>query len=46
MYLQTMADARAAIAAGNFAEFYREFIAKFKPSEKVLAQRKKGLPAE
>jgi queuine tRNA-ribosyltransferase len=46
MYLQTMADARAAIAAGTFAEFYREFIANFKPSEKVLAARKKGLAAE
>jgi hypothetical protein len=40
MYLQTMADARAHLAAGTFAEYYREFIANFRPSEKVLAQRK------
>ena len=41
MYLKVMADARAHLAAGTFAEFYREFIASFKPSEKVLAHRKK-----
>jgi queuine tRNA-ribosyltransferase len=41
MYLATMADARAHLAAGTFAEFYREFIARYKPSEKVLAQRRK-----
>jgi queuine tRNA-ribosyltransferase len=41
MYLKVMADARAHLAAGTFAEFYREFIANFKPSEKILAHRKK-----
>jgi len=41
MYLKTMADARAHLAAGTFAEYYREFIINFKPSEKVLAHRKK-----
>src|ERR1039457_5659420 len=41
MYLKVMADARAHLAAGTFAEFYREFIASFTPSEKVLAHRKK-----
>ena len=41
MYLKTMADARAHLAAGTFAEYYREFIANFKPSEKILAHRKK-----
>ena len=41
MYLKTMADARVHLAAGTFAEYYREFIANFKPSERVLAQRKK-----
>ena len=41
MYLKTMADARAHLAAGTFGEFYREFIASYKPSEKILAQRKK-----
>jgi queuine tRNA-ribosyltransferase len=42
LYLQTMADARTHLAAGTFGGFYREFIANFKPSEKILAQRKKG----
>ena len=41
MYLQTMADARKHLATGTFADYYREFIANYKPSEKVLAQRKK-----
>jgi queuine tRNA-ribosyltransferase len=40
MYLKTMADARAHLAAGTFADYYREFIANFRPSAKVLAQRK------
>jgi queuine tRNA-ribosyltransferase len=43
MYLKTMADARAHLAAGTFADYYREFIASYKPSEKVLAQRKIGV---
>jgi queuine tRNA-ribosyltransferase len=43
MYLKTMSDARAHLAAGTFAEYYREFIANFKPSERVLEQRKKHL---
>ena len=46
MYLQTMADARAHLAAGTFPEYYREFIAHYKPSEKVLAQRKKHAAAD
>ena len=46
MYLKVMADARAHLAAGTFAEFYREFIANFKPSEKILAQRKKSLATD
>jgi len=41
MYLRVMADARAHLAAGTFGKFYREFIANFKPSEKILAHRKK-----
>jgi queuine tRNA-ribosyltransferase len=41
MYLRLMTDVRAAIAAGTFAEFYREFIKGFTPSQKILAQRKK-----
>ena len=46
MYLKTMSDVRAAIAAGTFAEFYKEFIANFKPSGKIMAQREKALAAE
>ena len=46
MYLKVMADVRAAIAAGTFAEFYRDFIIKFTPSQKILAQRKKETHAE
>jgi len=41
MYLKLMTDVRAAIATGTFAEFYREFIKGFTPSQKILAQRKK-----
>jgi len=39
MYVKLMADVRAAIAAGTFAEFRREFIAGFIPSRKILSQR-------
>jgi len=40
LFLKVMADVRAAIATGTFAEFYREFIANYVPSKKVLAARK------
>jgi queuine tRNA-ribosyltransferase len=40
LFLQVMADTRAHLAAGTFAEFYREFIAHYTPSRKVLAARK------
>jgi queuine tRNA-ribosyltransferase len=43
LYLQVMADARAHLAAGTFAEFYRDFIANFKPSRKILAEWKTDL---
>ena len=46
MYLQTMTNARAHLAAGTFAEYYRDFIAGYKPSEKILAQRKKNLTSD
>jgi len=46
MYLKVMADARTHLAAGTFGEFYREFIANFKPSEKILAHRKKQATKE
>jgi len=39
LYVKLMADVRAALAAGSFAEFYREFIAGFVPSRKILSQR-------
>jgi queuine/archaeosine tRNA-ribosyltransferase len=35
-----MTEVRAAIAAGTFADYYRNFIASYKPSQKVLAARK------
>ena len=41
LYLKVMAEARAAIGAGTFAEFYRQLIADYKPSQKVLVQRKR-----
>jgi queuine tRNA-ribosyltransferase len=40
LFLKVMADTRAHIAAGTFAEFYREFIANYVPSKKVLDARK------
>ena len=46
MYLQTMTAARAHLAAGTFGDYYREFIANFKPSAKVMAQRKKHSGSE
>jgi queuine tRNA-ribosyltransferase len=39
LFLKIMADARAALATGTFAEFYREFIANYVPSRKVLLMR-------
>src|ERR1039458_3773520 len=40
LYLKVMTEVRAAIAAGTFADFYRNFIANYKPSQKILAARK------
>ncbi|MBI3878057.1 MAG: tRNA guanosine(34) transglycosylase Tgt [Verrucomicrobia bacterium] len=40
MFLKLMADVRAHIAAGTFAEFSREFIANYTPTSRVLASRK------
>ena len=45
MYLKTMSDARAHLAAGTFGDYYRDFIAGFKPSARVMAQRKKPATA-
>ena len=33
-------DLSRSLAAGTFAEFYREFIANYVPSQKILAARK------
>ncbi|MEI6078448.1 MAG: tRNA guanosine(34) transglycosylase Tgt [Verrucomicrobiota bacterium] len=46
LYLQVMAEVRAAITAGTFSEYYRHFIASYKPSQKVLAHRHKISAAE
>jgi queuine tRNA-ribosyltransferase len=39
MYLKLMADVRRTIAEGTFADFYRDFIAGFVPSQKILSAR-------
>jgi len=39
MYLRTMAEMRAAIGAGTFAEYRREFGASYVPTKKVLLAR-------
>src|SRR5689334_3025968 len=39
MFLKLMADIRAHLAAGTFAQFRREFVAGYVPSQKVLAMR-------
>ena len=39
LYLKVMTEARTALAAGTFAEFYRGFIAGYVPSRKVLSER-------
>ncbi|MSU20184.1 MAG: tRNA guanosine(34) transglycosylase Tgt [Pedosphaera sp.] len=39
MYLKVMADIREHLAAGTFAEFRREFIANYIPSQRVLSAR-------
>jgi queuine tRNA-ribosyltransferase len=39
LYVKLMADVRAALTAGTFADFYRDFIASFVPSQKILSQR-------
>jgi queuine tRNA-ribosyltransferase len=40
LFLKIMADARAHLAAGTFDGFYRDFIANYVPSKKVLDARK------
>jgi queuine tRNA-ribosyltransferase len=43
MYLKTMSDIRAALTAGTFAEFRRDFAATFIPSRKILAAREEAV---
>ena len=38
-YLKLMADIRQNLEAGTFSEFRREFVAHYRPTERVLAQR-------
>src|SRR5579885_932523 len=40
LFLKILAEARAHLAAGTFAAFYRDFIAHYLPSQKVLAARR------
>jgi len=40
MYLRVMMEVRAALAAGTFGDYYREFITNYRPSQKVMSQRK------
>jgi queuine tRNA-ribosyltransferase len=42
MYMKVMRDIRAALAAGTFAEFRREFIANYVPSQKILQAREES----
>jgi queuine tRNA-ribosyltransferase len=39
VFLKVMSDARQALAAGAFADLYRDFIANYRPSQKVLRAR-------
>ncbi len=39
LFLKIMADVRAALAAGTFEDYYRNFIKNYVPSQKVLSQR-------
>lgn len=41
-YMKVMADIRAALAAGNFVEYRREFAARYVPSRKVLLAREES----
>ncbi len=46
MYLKVMADIREHLAAGTFAEFRREFVANYIPSQRVLSARQSSGAAE
>ena len=40
MYLKTMADIRAHLAAGTFGQFRQKFISRYVPTQKILALRR------
>ena len=42
LYLRVMEDIRTHLAAGTFGEFRREFIANYRPSQKVLTARQQA----
>ena len=42
LYLNVMSELRAHLAAGTFAEFRREFAARYVPTERVLAGRRQA----
>ena len=46
LYAKLMADLRAHLAAGTFAEFRREFVAGYVPSQKILSTRELSRTAE
>jgi len=39
LFLKLMTEVRAALANGTFAEFHREFVANYRPSQKVMLAR-------
>ena len=42
MFLKLMADVRAALANGTFAEFHRQYVANYVPSQKILSAREES----
>jgi queuine tRNA-ribosyltransferase len=46
MYLKLMADIRARLTAGKFAEFRRAFVANYVPSQRVLSTRLRAEESE
>ena len=39
-YLDVMAEIRAHLAAGTFSEYRRQFVARYVPTQKILAARR------
>ena len=46
MFMKLMADLRAHLSAGTFAEFRRQFVANYVPTQKVLSSRQLQRTAE